>query len=174
MALSKSRIDGDLHVTGDLTAGGVNLPAASVGNAAVQAAAGIEATKLQQQYALNYSQPDGSDVVAAVVPIHIVNGVSGVLVGIDAVCVDAPSGAGDEEITVDLQKGNAAGAYATMLTAPISITDSQADREVVAGTPSVTVLAAGDSLQLVIDQTGSTGTKGQGLIVTVIIREDAV
>ena len=49
--------------------GQVSLPDGAVGDAAVGASANVAATKLEHQHAIRYAQADGSDVVAAIVPV---------------------------------------------------------------------------------------------------------
>jgi hypothetical protein len=164
---------GDLVVSGTLTPGAFNPPALSIGNAAISAAAGIVATKLQHQHTLNYRQNDGSDVVAAIVPLMIVRGVAAEVVDIEVVCIDAPSG-GDKTFTVDLGVSNAASpAPATILTTPRTYPNATADATVLVGSIATAALAAGDTLVLTVAVSGSTGTQGQGLVVTVTVREDA-
>jgi len=164
---------GDLVVSGTLTPGGFNPPAVSIGNAAIKAAAGIEATKLEHQYSLNYRQDDGAAVVAAIVPLTTIRGVAAEVVDIEVVCIDAPSG-GDLTFTVDLGKSNAAiPAPATILTTPRTYPNATPDATVLVGSIDTAALAAGDTLVLTVAVSGSTGTQGQGLVVTVTVREDA-
>lgn len=172
--MAKSRVDGDLHVTGALTANEVQLPDATVSNADVEAAAGIDATKLEHQFPLTYKD-DETAVKSNTAPIYTVNGNSATIIDttIDVVCLTAPTG-GDKQFTVELKKCNAGDTSPdTVLSSPITIDDAVADCEVTEGTVNSPSLSAGDTLVIEVVASGSTGTQGQGLIVTVTLREDA-
>lgn len=167
-----AKITGDVLVDGTLTAKTLNIPAGTVGNAGVAAAAGIDATKLDHQHAIRYSQADGSDVVSAIVPIHICRAAVEI-VDVEVVCIDAPSG-GDKQFTVDLQVADqSTPAPASLLYAPVTIDSTVADCEVKSATITTTAAVADDTLLVVVTASGSTGTQGQGLIVVVTVREAA-
>ena len=170
---SESRLEGNVFVNGLLRMLSITLPSDTVKNDNVTSGADIDADKLEHQHAIEYQQADGSDVVAATVPIHIVRGVSGMIVDIEVVCQHSPSG-GDLAFTVDLQKANEGSpVLTTVLTGVITIDSTISEYEVEPGTINLANLAAGDTLALVIAVSGSTGSQGQGLIVTTTIREDA-
>ncbi len=166
-------IDGDLVVRGTLSSSSQQYPAGSIQASDIVAAAGIEATKLQHQHAIVFSESDATTVTAQTIPIYTVSGVSGTIVGIDVACTTAPTG-GDLAFTVDLQVGDVSTALATTLSAPVSYSATQSDLEVESGAVTSATLVDGDTLALVIAVSGSTGTQGSGLVVTVTIREDAV
>lgn len=168
-----NRLEGDIFFAGTITPKAINLPDAAVDNAAVKSMAGIDADKLQHQHVLIYRQDDGSDVVAAIVPLWTVRGAGATVVAIDVTCLDAPSG-GDKALSVDLKKCNQASpAPATILSAPVSYSNTQTDCEVEEGTVSSAALLDGDTLVLDLAVSGSTGFQGQGVQVTVTVREDA-
>lgn len=168
-----SRIDGDLHVKGALTAAEMTLPSGTVLNASITAAAGVSASKLEHQHFIPYAQADGSDIVGATVPIYTCRGVTATIVAVQVVCVDAPDG-GDKAFTVDIHKyDEGTPTPATVLSAPIAYSSTQNDGEVESGTITGASLVVGDSLLAIIAVSGSTGTQGQGLGVNVTIREDA-
>ncbi len=161
-----TRIEGDAHVNGTLTCTKVTILGTGSANA-------VSATKLQHQHSVNYHQADGADVAAALMPIYICRGTTGTVVAFEAACVDAPSTA-NEGFTVDLQKANqAATTAATILSADITITTSVADMQVMTATISTANISDGDTLFVEVGTPGTTATKGQGLICTVTIREDA-
>lgn len=172
--MSQSTFRSDVHVIGNFSCTTMTVPDATVDDDAVKPAAGIQATKLQHQHAIKYHQADGSDVAAAIVPIHVVRGVSATIVAVEVVCLDAPDG-GDKTFTVDLQKCNEGSpSPASVLSAAISYSvGSTHDAEVHDGTISSPTLADGDTLVVEVAVSGSTGTQGQGLVVTVTLREDA-
>ena len=173
-------IAGDLYVRGSLKIGNKlqvdEIPSACVEDSSVKADAAVAATKIEQQHAISYYQPDGTDVVAAIMPVHIVYGATGTLIGFEAACVDAPTG-GTATFTVDLQKANeGAPAPATVLDGGTPITfvnDDTDDCEVLAGTldSSKLILSVGDILFVVVVVSAGTGAQGQGLIVTLTLRE---
>lgn len=167
-ALDVNVDDSTIEVSADT----LQLKDGGIGNAKIASDAAIAATKLIHQVPIHYSQADGSDVVAAIVPVHTVYGTTGTIVGVEAVCVDAPSG-GDKKFTVDLKKCNAGSPTpATVLTGVIDYVNGTNDCTVLAGSISSASLADGDTLVVEIAVSGSTGSQGQGLIVTVTIQED--
>ena len=133
----------------------------------------LPAINAQQQKTIKYHQADGSDIVAAIVPVHIVRGLTGTIEAVDVACVDAPSG-GDKEFSVDVLIANAGSpSPASILSAVIEYSASQSDCEVEAGTISSAAVSVGDVILVQVAVSGSTGTQGQGLVVTITIREDA-
>ncbi len=167
--MGQSIQDGDLRVNGAFSAKSINYPANSIGNSDIEQDAGIEATKVIHQHAIHYDQAAGSDVVAQTRLVHTFRAAA-TIVAVDVVTSTAPNG-GDKALTVDVKLGNESTAFATILTGVITVDDSHANREVVAGVVNTTVAAAGDTLEIVVAVTGSTGSQGQGLCVTVWIRE---
>jgi len=137
--------------------------------------AGFPATAVVHQHNLHYVQPDGTDVAAAaLVPVHTVDA-DAVLIGVNVVCMDAPVGdPGEETFTVDVLKANVSGGPATLLDAvvtyPLDAVDYQVEPGVIGATPE---LLAGDTVLVTVALIGSGGVQGQGLIVTVILREDS-
>ena len=95
------------------------------------------------------------------------------VVAVDVVCVDAPSG-GDKAFTVDVLKANeGTPTPATILSGTVSYSSTQSDCDVEPGTISSASLADGDTLLVQVALSGSTSTQGQGLVVTITLREDA-
>lgn len=159
-----SVIQGDVRVVGTLSPQSLNPPAGSIGNAAVQASAGIEATKVVHQFPLRYA--DDGQVTAITVPLHIARAAA-TLVAVEAIVTTAP-GAGDS-VSIDVQKGNQSTAFASVLAATLTIDENDAARQVKPATITTTAVADGDTLQLVVTVTGTTA---QGLCVVVTLRED--
>jgi len=164
----------DFQVNGSLKVVGAINFVAGVDNADVASSAGILATKLQHQHIIPYSQADGSAVAAAIVPIYTCRGATGTVVAFQVACVDSPSGGGDLKFTVDLKIFDAdTPAPASILTGVVDYVNDTADGVVLAGTIDSASLVVGDSLMVVVAVSGSTGTQGQGLIVSTTVREDA-
>jgi len=159
----------DFYCAGTITAKN-NIPSpATVGDTQVIAGAGVAATKLQQQYECRYDQPVASTVVADGRMVHQVYGAVANLVAFQALVVTPPVGA--MTISVDLQKSTGGGAFATILSAPISITSATAARTAVTAAIANAGLIAGDVLQVVVTVAGASGTQGLGLLAAAIIRE---
>lgn len=168
--MSQTVFPNDVRINGALSAQTVNLPNSSVRKEHVLVAAGIEATKLQHQHALKYAQADGADVVSETEAIHHFRA-AGEIVAVEVVPIVAPTG-GDKEFTVDVEKGSAGSAFASILTGAVTVDSTSADRTGQAGTISTTTAADGDTLRVVVTASGSTGSQGQGVLVVVTVRED--
>lgn len=166
----QSILQSDLHVAGTVSAKSFTLPAGCVTNAAIQGAAGIDATKVVHQFPLYVQQSPGSAVVAATTLLHILRA-TGSVVSIEAVTTTPATGA-DRTVTIDLQKSTAAGAFATVLSAPITLDDATVARTPVSGTVTDPTLVDGDQLQIVVSVTGAAGSQAQGLLVTIVVREE--
>jgi len=170
------RIEEDVLVTKTLTViGGFTPPDGSITKAKIPAGAGVEASKLEHQHALHYVQADGADVADAVAPIHVARA-AGTILALEVACLDAPSGAGADpkHFHVDLKKSTVgAPAPATVLTAAVDYVNGTPDATVLAGAVASAALADGDILVVDVDAVGADGVQGQGLVVTVTVRENA-
>lgn len=161
--MAQSRIEGDVFVNGQVSCTGFAPPASSITNAAVEAAAGIVATKLEHQDHSVYAQANGTNNTAKRQVVKIVYGTTGDIIAVKARNTTAASGS--DKTTVDVYKNGT-----TVLSAPIDL-DTAAGTAVQAGTLSVSTLASGDVLEVVTALSGSN--VGQGVAVDVITREDA-
>jgi len=171
--MATSLIETDLYIKGTFRADTISLNDGEVGDDNVEAGAGIAASKLEHQHVIRYSQADGSDIVAATVPVYTVRGSTAEIIGVEVVCVDAPEG-GDKAFSVDLHKADeGTPTPATVLTGTIAYSSTQSDCEVEAGTIDSADLVEGDTLLVIVAVSGSTGNQGQGLVVNVHVREDA-
>lgn len=84
---------------------------------------------------------------------------------------DEPSD-GDQALSIDVVKGNAADAYATVLTGAMALNSTIAAREVVEGTPAAAAAyEAGDIIRIDATKSGSTGENGKRASVTLVFRE---
>jgi len=142
-----------------------------ISNAMIEAAAAISATKLEHRYNAKYAQKAGTDVVSETMPVHTCRAAA-VVTAIEVVPIVAPTG-GDKQFTVNVRKGNAGGAFATILSAVVTIDQSDASRTVYTATINAPNLAAGDTLDVVITASGATGSQGQGVLVNVHVEEQA-
>lgn len=166
-----TQFDGDVHVNGQLSASRINMPSASIENADIVASAGIEATKLQHQFALSYQQTTGADVAAATEFIHTFRSAASII-GMDVTPITVPT-TGDRQFSVDLHKGSASSAFASILSSVVTIGQTDVDRTQRAATISNSTAVDGDMLKVVVTlTTGSTGNQGKGVLVTVWTREE--
>ena len=158
-----SRIAGDLYVDGNVSSLTLGVPAGTITNASVNAAAGIVATKLVPQQTITYGQA-GSAVDATVV-VHCAQTAG----TIAEFCVGSVVLAiGAAVVTVDLKKNGT-----TCLSAPITLDSANTAYVAEDGTLTVTTYVAGDVLTIVVDETAGGGTAPTGLFASVSIREGA-
>ena len=165
-----SRIDGDLNVVGNLSASSVTFPALDIVNADISASAAIAASKTQTYITKIYVQDDGSDIVAAIAPIHLVRGAGAAcctILSVDVCCIDSPSG-GNEGFTVDLQM---AGVSVLGAVITYGAAGAQSDLDVLEGSVTDASHDHDDLLVVVVAALGATGAKGQGLHVEVRMTE---
>jgi len=162
-------IPGNLWCGGRGTFKSLDIPAGAVDNAAVKAAAGIEAEKLEHRHQVTF-MPAASNTVASAgtYALHAVYGTAGRIVSFAAGLI-SPC-AGDATVTVDLHKNGV-----TALSSTFDIDSGDAARALVAGTidPAKVTLAAGDVLEVVITVSAGTGTLGDGFFCRLVVNEDA-
>lgn len=156
-------IHGDVSILGNLTARTFTPPALSVSNAAIAAAAGIAATKIQKPRLIEYGQ--SGTAASATIPIYVCNGATATIVSLKAGSIGL--NVGDSTVTVDLKKNGA-----SILSAVITLNASNVARVLEAATLASTSLVADDFLELVIVPTVGTGTLATGLFVQLEIHED--
>lgn len=161
-----SRIEGNVHVTGGLSANSMTIPSGSVDNAKIAAGADISASKLEHQHQITLAQDNGSAATAQTRVVHVVYGTAGTLVAVQAGC-ETPC-VGDSTIDVDVHKNGS-----SILSAAIELSSSESAYELVDGTIATATLAADDVLEVVISVTAGTGTLGQGVFANLVVREDA-
>lgn len=160
-------IDGDLWVKGNVSGQSMTIPAGSVTNSAVKAAAGMDQSKLQHQHRKSYNQAFGSAVAAETRTVHIVYGATGTILAFRA-SLNGLVCAGAAVITVDLKKNGA-----SILSAVLTFNSTHTLRQILSGTFSSAALVAGDVLDVVVTAVAGGGTLGQGLGVDLVVAEDA-
>ena len=167
------RITGPIEIV-NATLSGANtyLPSGAVNNTAFSSnsADRLDATKANHQKHVHYfSRTDEStDTVFAVEEVfHVAQG-AGTIVACYVSNESTPTG-GDLSYTCDVKKAsNGSGTYATILSGTIS---PPADNTVGSGTLSTTTYSQYDRFQVDINTSGSTGTNGIGVVVTLILNE---
>jgi hypothetical protein len=146
----------------------------TVGDDQVKTGAGVQASKLQHQHAIHYFQKLGTVVAAESQIIHIARGVGNVLAV--EFTIETPPTGGTEKVIVDVQKSRAGGAPASILTAAAEFPTGTTARTIVVGSLGSTAdlaLVDGDILYIVVTISGTGGTQGKGLGVTITVREAA-
>lgn len=168
--MSQDLINNDLHVNGALSAKTFNPPASCITAAAVVAAAGIEATKLQQQYHEKYSQVGTATAAADQKVVHVAYA-GGTIVAFKCSCRTkmTAGGSDDRSVTFDLKKNGTSVLSAAVVLSKANLTS---DMLLVAGTINTTTFVAGDVLEVVVSVAGSVGTQALGPFAEAIIRED--
>jgi len=161
-----SQIRGDVHVEGSLTATTLGIPAGSVTNAGVAAAAGLSGSKLQHQYEKVYAQESGTAASDEARVVHVVQGATGTIEAFEAGSVVAAIG--DDTCAVELLKNGT-----TVLSAAISLDSTSVAYIAEAGTVGTSAVVDGDVLEVSIDATHGTGTLAKGIFTCVKVREDA-
>lgn len=160
----------DVRINGNLSARTFSPPAGCITNASVVASAGIDASKVIHRHAIRYAQASGSDVASATQLVHTFRNTA-TIVAVEVVTSTAPTG-GDKAFTVDVQLGNSSTAFATILSSPVTVNSSTSSRAVTLGTLSTSAAADNDTLQVVIAASGTTGSQGQGVLVSVWVSEE--
>lgn len=167
--MAQSIIDGDVIIQGNLSPGSITLPDSNIIDAMVSGSADIAATKVRHQFPVMYTVDTGTDVTTKTRVIHIAKA-DGDIAAVEVVCETAPTG-GDKAFTVDIQKGNAGGAYATILSSVVTMNNSDADRTLNTATLSTTTYLDGDQFKVIITTSGSTGTQAKDVCVVLWLRE---
>lgn len=171
--MPQSTLSSDLFVQGALACKTFSPPAGCINDAAVTVNAGIQATKLVHQYAPKVDQPPGANVANATDLIHQVfaagTGVS-TIAGFEASVVTPPTS--PDTVTVDLQRSTGGGAFASVLSAPITISSTTPARTPQSASLAVESLNGGDLLQVVITTNHTSGALPQGLIAQAFLREN--
>jgi hypothetical protein len=155
--------NGDISVLGDFRCRTFTPPALSITDAAIAAAAGIKATKIQKPRLLRYAQ--SGTAAAVTIPIYVCNGATATILSLKAGSI-APN-IGVSTVTVDLKKNGT-----TILSAVITLDNANVARVLEAATLASTSLVADDFLELVIVATVGGGTLATGLYVQLEIHED--
>jgi hypothetical protein len=152
-------VRGALQVTSTLTMGD-----GSISDAQISPTAAIAVTKLQHIHRKSYAQPNTASTTETRA-IHVVHGATGTISGFKAGSI--AKAVGDSTVTLDLKKNGT-----TCLSSVITLNSSNTNRVSVPGTLSVTSLATGDLLEVVITATAGTGTLPTGVYCSLDLVED--
>lgn len=150
--------------------GTVTLPDGTITNAMVNSGASIAAAKAVHRSPIVYYQAEGSDVASATASIYHAR-TAGEIVAVEVCPITAPTG-GDKQFTVDVKNGDASTAFASVLSAVVTVDNTSVDKTPQTGTVSSATIADGDILQVVVTASGSTGSQGQGVTVVIWVNEN--
>jgi hypothetical protein len=152
----------------------IDVPAGGITNVMIAAGAGINASKIIRHQSIDKEPADlATTVTAGSKALHIVRGAQGVAVAFQAAITGAAI-SGAYTFTVDLQKSTSGGAYASILSAPLTFNSSSTLRQYYGATISNGSLIQGDILIAVVTVSGGSGTQAQGLQVTLTMEETEV
>lgn len=153
------------NITGNVNIGG----SVSVGSLSVRSGT-LSVDRLAHRIASDYSQAIASVVASETKVIrssYATGSVKAFIVSVDT----APTG-GDKAFTVDLQKSTGAGAYASVLSAVITINSSSTAKTAYSATISSASYSANDLFKVIVTTSGSTGTQGYGVQATAFFDEN--
>lgn len=165
------RQEGDIFATGNISGGSMTIPSGSVTDSSIAANAGVQRTKVVQQFALNHYQTTGTAVVAATQDIHIARA-AGTVVAVEAAVTGAIATGGDRTVTIDVLKSTGAAAFATILSAALVLDNTNVLRTLEAATVNSAAYVDGDLFRITVAVAGAAGNQAQGLIVTVTMGEN--
>lgn len=150
-----------------------DLPSASITNAKFSSAASdrLAAAKAVHRFAVPYSQSVGSAVVAETGKMVHVAAAAGILAAVKA-AVDTLATGEDRALTVDVKKSTAGGAWATVLSAVITIDDEDTAKTAYTGTIASAAYVAGDLFEIVVTVAGSASAQALGLGVSLFFDEN--
>jgi len=163
--------DSNVHVKGQLSCKTFVAPVGSIGDQAIESNAGIDTEKVIHRHALRYNQAPGTAVVAATADLHILQA-DGETLSLEAAITGAIATGGDRTVTIDLLRSTGAGAFATVLSAPIVLDNTSVLRTPESATIATPTLVDGDILRLTVAVAGAAGNQAEGLVVTLTINED--
>lgn len=161
-----SRIEGDQHVNGDLSAKTLRVPANTIVNSHISSAAAIAASKMEHRLTKTYSQELDTTSASEERALHIVYGATGDIISFDV--GSSTACAGDATITVDLRKN---GVTTSLLTAAVVLDTDNTAFIVEGGTIDTAGVVADDVLHVIITTAG-TSAVGKGVFCTLQLNED--
>lgn len=169
-----TKLDGTIEIPGTATfSGTVYLPAESVTNSTFSTSSGnrLAASKVVHRVDLEYNQINGTSVASETRVLRICKG-AGTFKGVKVRPTTAPTG-GDRAFTVDVQKAaDASGSWTSILSSVVTVNSSSADNTVQNGTLNGTPTTAADNaIRIVVTTSGSTGTQGLGVAVSIHYEE---
>ncbi len=173
MANSMTVFAGDVIVQGSFSPATLNVPALSVRNASIGAGAAgdyIMRTKLEGTNYIVHSQT--GTVANTTQYLRAVYGATGTILAMQACVTETIATGADRTITLDLLKSTGAGAFASILTTALVLTNASVLRTLTTASILTPGLVVGDLLKLTAVVAGGAGNQALGLIVSIMLRED--
>lgn len=141
-----------VHFTDEVVmTGTAHLPNSSITNAMVSSSAAIDATKMEHQFPLRYSQPSDVTAFSHTEVVHAVDGTSGTIVNVDAGSVAICGG--DASVTVDVLKDGV-----SILSGAIELDSNNEAYTPETGTINTSTLADSDVLEVKVTALGPDAT----------------
>ena len=157
---------GDVIISGGLTVGSMALPAGSIGNSQIAALAGLDASKVVHRDWMEHELFGPATPVAALTKRIARMTANATLLSV-SVEIEVQATGGDRTVDVDIKKSSGGGAFASILAAPIHLTNATAILTAVAGAFSNANLVAGDILEVTVAVAGIAANQAQGLGLTI-------
>ncbi len=151
----------------------VDLP--SLTNQHIAASAGIIANKIQHQKTVSVELAEAGTAVAAITKLLTSTVSTGTLRAFEGTIVVQATGA-DRTVTVELLKSTGGGAFATVLSTTVDITDSTTILVPTAATidSSKLTVADGDIFEITVVVAGAASAQAKGLVATLVFDEDPI
>jgi hypothetical protein len=169
------QLEGSIVLQGDMNAATLTARGGKHGEDKFDANGRRKADSVVHEQILRYEQPSGTSVVAESRVIGSLFA-DAMAVELAIVCENRPDGSGGDprKFTVDVHKGNQSTAFASILPGgtPITVDVDVPDRQVQFVVPTTTTGARGDQIKVTVAVSGTTGTQGQGLQVSIKYREN--
>jgi hypothetical protein len=163
MALSgPSQHVGDLDITGNLTVGSIDIPAASIGDDEISPTAAIAASKQVHRVYAKYQQ--SGTAVTATALLHTAYA-AGTALAVAITTLTVAVGAAT--VTIDVKKNGT-----TILSGIVTLDTGNVAYVAETGTISVPSYATGDTYSAVVVATAGGGTLPTGLLVELILNEN--
>ncbi len=169
------QLEGSILLQGDMNAATLTARGGKHGEDKFDANGYRKAESVVHEQVYRYQQASGVTVAAE---SRVVGAMFADAVAVEAaiVCETSPDGVGGDpkKFTVDVLKGNQATAFTSILPGgtPITVDGAIADSQVQFVIPTTTAAARGDQIKITVATSGTTGTQGQGLSVSVKYREN--
>lgn len=152
---------------------GITLPPLT--NQHIATAAGITAQKLQHQKTVSVELAEAGSAVLAITKLLTSSVSTGTLRSFEATIVVQATGA-DRTVTVELLKSTGGGAFATVLSTTVDITDSTVILVPTEATidASKTTVADGDIFEITVVVVGVQSAQAKGLVATLVFDENPI
>lgn len=165
----KSIFKNDYEFSGSVSfMGTIAVPASSIKNSDFSSSSShrLDSEKLNHRQDMNFQIAPATTVSTTTQFLRLAYG-TGTIKFVWVRPATVPTG-GDKAYTVDLQKAaDASGTFASVLSSVVTIDSSKSNYTKYSGSISSASVATGVALQLVVTTSGTTGTQGSGLLVTI-------